>query len=285
MSKEKAPQCPQCSSRMVRRNGRRGPFWGCSRYSVGCRGTRDIIDYPEINPADLAPGNPEQHDIWNFLLNDTANGIVNARAGSGKTYTITNGIYRLRGVKIAVFSFNNHIIKEMNKQLQEKNITWVRGYTYNAFGFRAVKYVYPSVELYEDKLDDIIRELHPDESEEGVVIRMALARLSRLCKCYMEDGKDQGVLEDLMDRFNIDLSTAGDFDEDAYERRAEQTYKLVPTVLDACLNHRTIMDFDDQVWWTVKLKLPVERFDVCLVDEAQDTNRMQQELIQMACPD
>ena len=35
------PSCPICSSAMRRRNGRRGPFWGCSRYPT-CRGTRNI---------------------------------------------------------------------------------------------------------------------------------------------------------------------------------------------------------------------------------------------------
>jgi restriction system protein len=39
------PECPQCQSSMVLRTAKRGPnvgtrFWGCSRYSSGCRGTR-----------------------------------------------------------------------------------------------------------------------------------------------------------------------------------------------------------------------------------------------------
>jgi restriction system protein len=39
-----APACPQCGSKMVLREARRGAhagqsFWGCSRYP-GCRGTR-----------------------------------------------------------------------------------------------------------------------------------------------------------------------------------------------------------------------------------------------------
>jgi DNA-binding helix-hairpin-helix protein with protein kinase domain len=35
------PLCPTCGASMRRRRGRRGPFWGCSRYP-GCRGTRNI---------------------------------------------------------------------------------------------------------------------------------------------------------------------------------------------------------------------------------------------------
>lgn len=33
------PSCPQCEIKMVRREGRNGPFWGCVKYSRGCRST------------------------------------------------------------------------------------------------------------------------------------------------------------------------------------------------------------------------------------------------------
>jgi restriction system protein len=41
------PTCPRCSKPMVRRVAKKGAaagkdFWGCSAYSTGCRGTRDI---------------------------------------------------------------------------------------------------------------------------------------------------------------------------------------------------------------------------------------------------
>lgn len=41
------PACPTCGSQMVMRTAKRGPnpgssFWGCTRFSVGCRGTRQV---------------------------------------------------------------------------------------------------------------------------------------------------------------------------------------------------------------------------------------------------
>lgn len=41
------PSCPRCAKPMVRRVAKRGPgagkvFWGCSGYSAGCRGTKEI---------------------------------------------------------------------------------------------------------------------------------------------------------------------------------------------------------------------------------------------------
>ena len=48
-----ATTCPSCSSAMVRRVAKRGdnagkPFWGCTRYTAGCRGTRQW-DEPAVH--------------------------------------------------------------------------------------------------------------------------------------------------------------------------------------------------------------------------------------------
>ena len=54
--------CPRCGSKLVKRNGRNGPFWGCSNFPK-CRYTRDIGDnrvnesdnIKENNNADFCP--------------------------------------------------------------------------------------------------------------------------------------------------------------------------------------------------------------------------------------
>jgi DNA helicase-2/ATP-dependent DNA helicase PcrA len=281
-STSEEPRCPYCNSKMRLRNGKRGQFYGCVKFP-NCKGTRDFIVYPtEIK---LLPGSPEQEAIFDFLQNGTENGLIKARAGVGKSWTIVNSLARLRGVKVGVFSFNNHIIREMNERLQKEGISWARGYTYNAFGYRAIRN-HPqlqSAELFEDKLPTIIHEIFPDDTDEAGTIRIAAAKLTRLCKCYMEDGKDEEVLTELVERFNIEINgDCADFEE--LEKRTTRIFELVPKALDLCLKRKSTLDYDDQVWWTVRMKLPVERFDIVFVDEAQDTNRMQQELLKMACP-
>lgn len=279
-----APSCPFCNTKMKERNGKRGKFWGCPKFP-NCRGTRDMIVYPEPKDIKLVQGSPEQEAIWDWLQNGTENGLIEARAGSGKTFTIVNAVQRLRGVKVGIFSFNNHIIRELNEKLQKEGINWARGHTFNAFGNKCIRN-HPQLreaELFEDKLPTLLQEIVPEDNEEGNLIRTAAAKLVRLCKCYMEDGKDEEVLSELVERFNIDMN--GDtFDQEEYDRRVERVFRTVPLALNLCLSRRATLDFDDQVWWTVKLGIPVERFDVVMVDEAQDTNKMQQELIRMACP-
>lgn len=276
--------CPICSKVMKVRNGKRGQFYGCPGFP-SCRGTRDMIQYPEPGEIKLVPGSPEQEAIWDWLQNGTENGLIDAKAGVGKTFTIVNAVARLRGVKIGIFSFNNHIIREMNEKLQKEGISWARGHTYNSFGYRSIRNYAPlqGAELFEDKLITIITEILPDDTEEAGIIRSASAKLVRLCKCFMEDGTDDMVLDELVERFNIEVN--GDTkDVEEMDRRIKAVYEIVPKALELCVSRRSTLDFDDQVYWVVKMGLPVEKFDLIMLDESQDTNRMQQKMIEMACP-
>jgi superfamily I DNA/RNA helicase len=61
--------------------------------------------------------------------------------------------------------------------------------------------------------------------------------------------------------------------------RAE-VFELVPKVIERCLDVQRdgCVDFDDMVWLPVALDLPMTRYDLLCVDEAQDLNRCQQAL-------
>lgn len=45
--------CPTCKSPMRSINGKNGAFFGCTRYSAGCRGTRDSSEVPPVGEAFL----------------------------------------------------------------------------------------------------------------------------------------------------------------------------------------------------------------------------------------
>lgn len=56
----------------------------------------------------------------------------------------------------------------------------------------------------------------------------------------------------------------------------------VAQLLEECATDTRRVDYDDMVWLPVRLGLPVQRFDLLMVDEAQDLNRCQQALSRMA---
>lgn len=275
------PDCPYCSKPMKQKHGSRGKFWGCSRFP-NCRGTRP---YVEEKPIKLAPGSAEQTAIWKWMETGTENGMLPSCAGTGKTYTIVNGIVRLKGKKVAVFSFNNHIIKELNEKLEHEGISWARGVTFNSFGNGVIRNnpQFKTADLFKEKVPTILEEIYPDDADGAFTIRSAAGRLVQLCKNFLVDGTDENTLAEFIDKFNININ--GDCkDWEEVEKRTKIIYELVPQALKLCLSRRSTYDYDDQVWWVVKMQLPVERFDVIMVDECQDTNTMQQALIQMACP-
>src|SRR6266852_1168162 len=95
--------------------------------------------------AVLVPGSPQQEAIWDFLLNGTEHGLVESRAGVGKTFTINQGALRLpKTMRVGIFSFNKHIVEEANRNLRDLGIYWVRALTYHSFGYAAVRRAFPA---------------------------------------------------------------------------------------------------------------------------------------------
>jgi superfamily I DNA/RNA helicase len=219
----------------------------------------------------LVQGSCQQEAIWEFLRDGSQHGLVDARAGTGKTFTIVQGVRRLpRSLRVGVFSFNRHIVEEQNRQLRQLGIVRARATTFHSFGFQALRKVFNRVELIQDKLWSIIRH-HTNDRDAGAAVR----RLVSLCKNLLDDGLDPLKLDELVVRHSIEMDY----------RYRDDIFELVPRVLADCLNYRAGIDFDDMIWLPVKLQLPVEKFDLLLVDEAQDCNVTQQALLRMACPD
>lgn len=303
--------CPQCESPMVKRNSVRGPFYGCSSYPT-CRGTRPYDDTKalalsrnddEITDAEhaamsgrsgwisggsvelrekaavsaaaraLLKGSPQQEQIWKFMLRGKQHGVVDAVAGSGKSTTLVEGVKRIpTSVQIGIMAFNSHISREMNEKLREAGCRHATSLTYNSCGWRAVLNAYPGVRLMDDKLDSIIEECVPQDMYR--ILSSPVQKMVRLLKCHLlHEAKDK-QMEDLLQRFDLDIDSS----------LVGHVLAYAPKVLKESVARTSVADFDDQVYWPVLHKLPVRTYEVLMVDEAQDTSIMQQKLVMMACP-
>jgi superfamily I DNA/RNA helicase len=229
--------------------------------------------------------------------------IVEARAGTGKTTTLIEGLKRLRGVPTpgfvpspeqeAVFrsmelsrgfdrtigfvAFNKSIATE----LQSRVPRGCEAKTMHGMGYSAVRRAFGNVDVTGDKvpprvltiLEEIegknIRELR----KENNVLVKAVERLVSLCKMNLTDATEPRNLDDLAAHYDVELNGS-----------REKVYSLVPRILDRCKDvaRDNAVDFDDMIWIPVVLDLPVFRFDILLVDEAQDLNRCQQALAKKA---
>jgi DNA helicase II / ATP-dependent DNA helicase PcrA len=205
----------------------------------------------------LLPGSPEQEAIWEHLLHGTSHAVVQACAGTGKTWVIIQGILRL----------------------QQEYGADVTATTYNSFGWRAC------IHAFHPQLDDqkVGRIVEAQAEQEYGRVNMeyhdwigtlsATRKLVALCMNCMFDGKNTADLDRLADKHNLPLNG-----------NAARVYDLVPRVLAQCAEDTAVMCFDDQVWQTVTKGLPTDTYDLLFVDECQDTNLAQQQMVFMACP-
>lgn len=272
---------------MVKRRSARGEFWGCSKFPR-CRGIVNIADteihgdmmrrgwggVEKLEEPVLLTGSPQQDRIWNVMLKGAGDIVVDAKAGTGKTTTLVQGVLRLpRNLRIIVLAFNVHVGKELTRQFERYGITNATASTYNSFGWRMFREAFPQSQVVEDKLDSIMQQIIPEA--EYVFLSGSVEKMVRLLKCHLYYDATISQMEELNDRFNLDCT-------------AEQTaavYRYAPQILRACEQQLGGVDYDDQIYLTVKLGLPIKQYDIVMVDEAQDTSLFQQALALSACRD
>jgi DNA helicase-2/ATP-dependent DNA helicase PcrA len=214
-------------------------------------------------PFQKVTGSRQQEQIWEAMVNTDAHLVVNALAGTGKTFTMIQGLHRLadRG-RCAFVAFNKSIARE----LQTKVPADVDASTFHSLMNKSVLKAYgrPKLDNYKTSylLEDTVGAHRYEKME--LATKIAIENLVGLCKNTLTEA-DQDSLDNLCDHYRVEVN--GD---------VEEVYELVSKVLFRSREETGIYDFDDMLWLPVINNLPVERYDVLAVDEAQDLNAVQQ---------
>lgn len=159
--------------------------------------------------------------------------------------------------------------------------------TMHSMGYRAVQRAFGRVVPEQNTVPNIICDILGEDPREvrkhKAVILSATERLVSLCKMNLSNIDPCGnwigsvdpdwteILDQLATHYDVDLNGS-----------REDVYRLVPQVLDRCKNPQGQINFDDMIWLPVVLNLPITKYDLLLVDEAQDLNRCQQALAKKA---
>lgn len=244
--------------------------------------------------------------------------IVIANAGTGKTFTIVEGVKELLGIKskftpmpqqkivwdkiklskgatsIQMVAFNKLIANDFAKKLPKG----VGASTMHSLGYGAVRSAFKLAAkdaVRDDRVSEIICELMEMDIRElrakSFQTMKAVERLVGLCKqnlvgCgVLNDGIDPLIACPVTPSQWVDSldALAGHHDVEMNGNKSE-VYDLVPRVLSRCLDVQKdlYIDFNDMVWLPVVLDLPMVKNDLLLVDESQDLNRCQQALAKKA---
>lgn len=210
--------------------------------------------------------------------------VIKARAGTGKTTTLCKGIVPLidRSLAVGYFAFNNTAVADVKAKMPD----WVTMLTFNSFGFRALNSHFRGYrKLDEDKTRILLEDnLSEDDFRIYSVTVVKLVKLAKSqgivpstfkggCKPLVEDTLANWYA--LADRYGIDAP----FDDD---RLMDRAIEIARKTLHAGLMDLSLIDFDDQLYATWALNVPVPRFDWLLVDEAQDQNNVQRAIMKRA---
>lgn len=222
--------------------------------------------------------------------------IVKARAGTGKTTTLIEGLKAMKGLEvsitpspqqqaiwdsmmlskdvrfIAMAAFNSAIAKELKNRVPPG----VEAKTLHGMGFYAVTQAFPFLkgkDINEYRVKDLTAGILGNDRRSLIKTDPEMApmlyyveQLVSLCKMNLLTGTTDDI-NGLIDAHLIETGT-----------RKSQIFDLVPQVLELCKNpHNTEdIDFSDMLWLPIVLNLPVFTNDLLLVDEFQDLNRCQQ---------
>ncbi len=260
-------KCEKCGARMILRHGKYGDFYGCSAFPK-CRNTKPYNGKPQVQAKKFDPSS-YQSAVFEFIKSGEGNGVVDAKAGSGKTTTIVEGLsFTDPSADVAFVAFNRHIAST----LAGRAPSHVHVSTLHSLGFGNIRNAFGNVKVDDRKVFDIIRDLMDgmpwQEAEAVDANSQAIVRLVSMCKNTLKTPTTEN-LDWICDRWGIE--TNGDRDiiyqvtAQAYRRSIEDTRSI---------------DYDDMIWFCATGKVPCKKFDVLFVDETQDLNAAQ---LEMAC--
>lgn len=225
--------------------------------------------------------------------------VIHALAGTGKTFTLVEGIKCLRGdaittgtpspqqsaiwEKFGIDPDSNAIcFTAFSVAIRDELLTRIPDtincdvLTMHSMGYRAIRneagIAGKEVKFDKKKVEKIISKECGDasiyslnQSRPGYV--NALKKLVEYSKyaCHITPTNDQ--LSTLSAYYDISL---GDW--------RDSLFNATRITLKSCLDDLTTVDFNDMPWMPVVLNMPMKVYDTLLLDEAQDLNQCQRQL-------
>ena len=234
----------------------------------------------------MKPLSLQQENIAHFVRHGRGSFIVVARAGTGKTFTIVNGIvhviyYEQPRASVAVMAYNNSAGAELNERLTKAGLTnWkqIKAGTCHSFGFGAFRKAYPDVKVDKDKLKKIIAELAAQSLHVGLdyrssmfisckgVIEKTVSLAKQRAIGFMCAIGDRRAWYDLIEHHGLEDDLAEGYTVD------QLVEVSIPVLQRSFDTDQFVIDFDDMILAPLVHKVRFWQYDYVIMDEAQDTN-------------
>lgn len=207
-----------------------------------------------------------QENIFDWVENGKGNALVQARAGSGKTYTALHSMGHMKGDVISM-TLNKKNAVELQEKIQRMGLVNSKGSTFHAEGFANYRKAQRNVKLNNSKVYFITEKYtqKPDEmSARSFIVKLvSLAKLAGFGIDGLPEISDTKAWMDLVAHHDISLDS---------DLSYEEAIEIAKDVLrDSNREYREV-DFDDMIYLPLLNNLPLRQYDWVIIDEAQDTS-------------
>ncbi|HYO56978.1 ATP-dependent helicase [Archangium sp.] len=207
----------------------------------------------------------QQNAIFDFFATGKGNAAVRARAGTGKTTTILEGITYAPESDIVLAAFNKRIADELLTKLKNPAAT---AKTLHALGFAAVKTYWNGTALDKDRGLTLARRAAGHQSPDLMI------KLIRKLAAYGKNIAPFGSVADLVElAIQFDVEPDTDWSESGWD--TEKVAKCAHEAMRLATQRDGTVDFDDMIFVPVAMKMVHPKYDLVVIDEAQDMNLTQ----------
>lgn len=224
----------------------------------------------------------QQQDIFKWFGNDAgtvSNLVVRARAGTGKTTTIIEALAHAPEQRILLAAFNKRIATELQHKLRNPN---AEAKTLHAVGYAIVRRYWERVGTDGNRGGRLARAACGQDAPDPMVKLVAkLAGIAKGCAPHAGTSKDLRTMVGLANAF--DCVPDEDWEDDGWDDQRVAT--LAMEAMDRALTRDVdnVIDFDDMVYLPIAKGWANARYDLVVIDEAQDMNMSQIELARRVC--
>jgi DNA helicase II / ATP-dependent DNA helicase PcrA len=209
--------------------------------------------------------------------------IVESVAGSGKTTLLVAMVKKMKGRK-AMVVYNKKNAEEFTVKVA--GIPDVETGTVHSFGMKACRRAFgQSIKVDAYKVQNIVEHPQTDVDARLWNYRNAIVKLVSFAKQralgVMGSIDDAHAWSDIITHFDVLASVELDKDGDGFSKPHPENLIIQTAIKVLKISNRltAIIDFDDMVYLPPLLGLPMFRFDVVMIDEAQDTNPARRALV------
>lgn len=215
----------------------------------------------------------QQQAIFQWFGAERGNLVVRARAGTGKTTTILEGVTQAPERQILLAAFNKRIATELQTRIRDRR---VEAKTLHGVGYKYVAAQWRGVNVDDGRVMRHVKRVAGDQEPEEILVAIAkIAEKGKEIVPHAEDGFDLAVVA-------REFDLLPDFDEYPTWNDGRVLSAAYDVMQLACVPDGSI-GFADMLYVPVRRGWVRPWWDLVVVDEAQDMSPVQLELAVAAC--